>query len=178
VLSGLRSLGALFALAYHMRQSYYDLAVVIRSCANHEIDQQQAREDKLTLAIGKELVLAVMAMNPATAVGPGWRSSWRRPGRSGWWPGARRTSRTPARPASRRRPVLRPPRPHPRRRRRPGRHRSLARSTRGHYATERTVCDLLTDDQAIQLGLPSPSNRNTVGDGSLVFAVGTTPRRP
>jgi hypothetical protein len=71
VLSGLQSLGALFALAYHMRQSYYDLAVVIRSCANHEIDQQQAREDKLKLAIGKELVLAVMAMNPATAVGAG-----------------------------------------------------------------------------------------------------------
>ena len=54
-----------------MRQSYYDLAVVIRSCANHEIDQQQTREEKLNLAIGKEMVLAVMALNPSTAVGTG-----------------------------------------------------------------------------------------------------------
>ena len=71
VLSGLQQLGALFGLAYQMRQNYYDLAVVVRSCANHEIDQQQARENKLKLAIGKELVLAVLAMNPATAVGAG-----------------------------------------------------------------------------------------------------------
>ena len=71
VLSGLQQLGALFALAYHMRQNYYDLAVAIRSCANHEIDQEQTRDDQLKLAIGKELVLAVMAMNPATAVEAG-----------------------------------------------------------------------------------------------------------
>ncbi|MPZ82880.1 MAG: hypothetical protein GEV28_21760 [Actinophytocola sp.] len=65
VLAGLQALGALFSLAYHMRQSYHDLAVVVRSCANHEIDQQQAREDKLKLAIGKELVLAALSLNPA-----------------------------------------------------------------------------------------------------------------
>lgn len=68
---GVQALGVLFALAYRMRQSYYDLAVVIRSCANHEIDQQQTREEKLNLAIGKEMVLAVMALNPSTAVGAG-----------------------------------------------------------------------------------------------------------
>lgn len=71
MLFGLQSLGAMFTLAYHMRQSYYDLAVVVRSCANYEIDQQQTREDKLKLAIGKELVLAIMSMNPAQAMGAG-----------------------------------------------------------------------------------------------------------
>jgi hypothetical protein len=71
MLVGMQALGALFGLAYHMRQSYYDLAVVVRSCANHEIDQQQAREDKLKLAIGKELVVSIMSMNPGTAVAGG-----------------------------------------------------------------------------------------------------------
>jgi hypothetical protein len=71
VAAAVQSLGALFSLAYHMRQSYYDLALAIRSCANHEIDQQQTRDAKLNLAIGKEIVLAIMAMNPATAVAAG-----------------------------------------------------------------------------------------------------------
>lgn len=71
VLNALQGLGSLYALAYHMRQNYYDLAVAVRSWANQEIDQQQVRENKLTLSIGKELLLAVLAMNPATAVAAG-----------------------------------------------------------------------------------------------------------
>ncbi|HEX6357825.1 hypothetical protein [Actinophytocola sp.] len=70
-LNALHGLGSLYALAYHMRQNYYDLAVAVRSWANQEIDQQQVRDNKLKLAIGKELLLALMAMNPATAVPAG-----------------------------------------------------------------------------------------------------------
>lgn len=71
VLNGLQILGGTFVLAYQMRQQYYDLARAITSCANHEIDEQQTREDQLTLSIGKDLLIAVMSMNPAGAVEAG-----------------------------------------------------------------------------------------------------------
>lgn len=71
ILNGLQVLGGMFVLAYQMRQQYYDLARAITSCANHEIDQQQAREDKVMLSIGKEMLLTLMTMNPAGAVEAG-----------------------------------------------------------------------------------------------------------
>jgi hypothetical protein len=71
VLNGLQALGALFLLAYQMRQQYYDMARVVTSCANYEIDQQRTREEKLELSITKEFVLAVLSMNPAGAVDAG-----------------------------------------------------------------------------------------------------------
>lgn len=71
ILNGLQALGALFLLAYQMREQYYAMARVVTSCANYEIDQQRTREQKLQLSIGKELVLAVLSMNPAGAVEAG-----------------------------------------------------------------------------------------------------------
>ncbi|MDQ3787882.1 MAG: hypothetical protein M3422_11625, partial [Actinomycetota bacterium] len=71
ILNGLQALGGMFVLAYQMRQQYYDLARAIASCANYEIDQQRTRDDKVMLSIGKEMLLALMAMNPAGAVEAG-----------------------------------------------------------------------------------------------------------
>lgn len=71
VLNGLQSLGALYVLAYQMRQDYYNMALTVTSCANHEIDQERVRENKAQLSIGKELVLAVLGLNPAGAVQTG-----------------------------------------------------------------------------------------------------------
>lgn len=71
VLNGLQALGALFLLAYQMREQYHELATVVTSCANYEIDQQRTREEKLDLSISKEFVLAVLGMNPAGAVEAG-----------------------------------------------------------------------------------------------------------
>lgn len=71
ILNGLQALGGMFVLAYQMRQQYYDLARAVTSCADYEIGQQQTREDKVMLSIGKEMLLALMAMNPAGAVEAG-----------------------------------------------------------------------------------------------------------
>jgi hypothetical protein len=71
ILNGLQALGGMFVLAYQMRQQYHDLARAVTSCANYEIGQQQTREDKVKLSIGKEMLLALMAMNPAGAVEAG-----------------------------------------------------------------------------------------------------------
>lgn len=68
ILNGLQALGGMFVLAYQMPQQHYDLARAITSCADYEIDQQRTRDDKVMLSVGKEMLLALMAMNPAVAV--------------------------------------------------------------------------------------------------------------
>jgi hypothetical protein len=71
ILNGLQALGALFVLAYRMREDYYNLAKTVTSCANHEIDQERVRDNKAKLAITKELVKTLLAINPAGAVEAG-----------------------------------------------------------------------------------------------------------
>jgi len=71
VLRAMQSLGALFAMAYHMRQSYYDLGVAVRAAAEHEIDEQHKRVDKLKLAIGVDFVKAAFSMDAKNLGGAG-----------------------------------------------------------------------------------------------------------
>lgn len=65
ILTALQSLGALFGMAYHMRQSYYDLAKMVKAAAENEIQESEKRADKAKLAIGKEFMKAALGMNPA-----------------------------------------------------------------------------------------------------------------
>jgi hypothetical protein len=60
ILIALQSLGALFSMAYHMRQSYHDMAVAIQAAALHVIDENNKRDEKLYLAIGKGFVQAAL----------------------------------------------------------------------------------------------------------------------
>lgn len=64
ILTALQSLAALFGMAYHMRQSYYDLAVMVKAAAEHEIEESEKRADKVKLAIGKEFLKAALGISP------------------------------------------------------------------------------------------------------------------